>query len=412
MRRVIGGFSFKEGIAIALKALTSSRLRSILTIAIISIGITSLIGSLTVTKSVERVMGDTFGYMGVGAYRIVSKGGSEEFLEGEGVSPITYREALDFKTLYSHSNNVSIWTTLSSLNSVTANSRSTNPNISIVATDQGRVLFTKSEIFNGRNFTPNEESDGSPVAISGAAVGEALFGEGGGVEESIYVAGRRYRVVALLKSRGDSFGGGVDSEVWIPIRSLLGHSLDWESNFSLGISIGESSSKEWLHEATATFRAVRGLRVEERDNFTLEGPDRLVEGFNEMFNYITTAAFLIGVVTLLAALVGLTNMMLVAVKERQREIGLKRALGAKRAVIKVEFLIESSLIALMGAVVGLLLGLLVGSLVALVLEIEFVAPWGWIGLSIVLYGFTTILFGSIPAKRAASLEPIEMLRIE
>ena len=157
-------------------------------------------------------------------------------------------------------------------------------------------------------------------------------------------------------------------------------------------------------------RAIRGDLPGEEDSFRIARSDALIEQFNQSLSSVTYAALFLGLITLLGSSIGLTNIMLVTVTERTREIGLRKALGASAATIRAQFLVEVVMIGLLGGLLGILLGIGVGNLVAQQLDAPFVLPWDWVFVALALSGAVSLGSGYYPARRAAQLDPIASLR--
>ena len=157
-------------------------------------------------------------------------------------------------------------------------------------------------------------------------------------------------------------------------------------------------------------RALRGDLPGEPDSFRIARSDALIDQFNEGLGSVTLAALFLGLITLLGSSIGLTNIMLVTVTERTREIGLRKALGASAKTIRAQFLVEVVIIGLLGGLLGIGLGIGVGNLVASYLEAPFVLPWGWVLIALVLSGGVSLAGGYYPARQAAQLDPIDALR--
>jgi putative ABC transport system permease protein len=165
-------------------------------------------------------------------------------------------------------------------------------------------------------------------------------------------------------------------------------------------------------EATGLFRIIRGLNVQEEVNFEITKSDSLAEMLFDNLKYLRIAATLIGLITLFGAAIGLMNIMLVSVTDRTQEIGIRKAVGAKKRTIRYQFLIESVVIAQLGGIVGIILGVVIGNVIASQIGSKFFIPWMWIFTGAMLCFIVALLSGFIPANKAARLDPIESLRYE
>ena len=167
-----------------------------------------------------------------------------------------------------------------------------------------------------------------------------------------------------------------------------------------------------IGEATAVFRPIRKLDIKESDNFFIDKSDSIAESLLTNLGFLEKGTIGIAFITLIGAAIGLMNIMLVAVNERTKEIGLAKALGAKKSTIKNQFLFESIIISLLGAVTGIFSGILLGNLVAVLLHTGFVVPWGWVISGIFVCTLVGLLAGLYPALKASKLDPIVALRHE
>ena len=223
-----------------------------------------------------------------------------------------------------------------------------------------------------------------------------------------------YSVTGVMEREGSLFGIGTDNTVLVPLGPARTRFLASDARYSLDIMpVGEESAFEEAWErAVVVMKLIRGLRPQDEANFAISRSDSIIRELDSLKGKLSIAALVIGLITLLGASVGLMNILLVSVKERTCEIGIRKALGAKPRTIAMQFLTEAMLIGQIGCAAGLLLGLLFGNLVALMLGCAFTLPWRWLGLSVLICMVVSILSGYLPARRASRLDPIEALRCE
>lgn len=395
----------------ALNSIKGNKLRTSLTIAIIAVGITSLVGTLTAASALEHSIGESFGKMGAESFLI--RGG-----RGDSDRRISYRQVQRFKEQYRGDLLISPYVRVEmGLEGVSANGKLSTPDVEVVGGERSFVEFNGGSIAIGRNFSAAEEVGGD-VALLGANVAKMLFGglgvEGGEIlsDAMVNIRGRRFRVVGVVEEMGGG-GASLDNMVVLPVEGVRDGVLSGGESFVIGVSpIGAIDMDSAVDEAVAVMRSVRRLTAGEEDDFQIRRRDSALSQMESMMDMVTLAAFMIGFITLLGAAVGLMNIMLVSVKERTAEIGVRKALGASDEAIKGLFLAEALLVGVAGGVIGVVLGLVAGAVVAAVMEIGFVAPWGWIVVSMVVCMVVSLLSGTLPATRAAALPPIEALRDE
>jgi putative ABC transport system permease protein len=167
-----------------------------------------------------------------------------------------------------------------------------------------------------------------------------------------------------------------------------------------------------IGEATGTFRVVRGDRIGQDNSFSFVKSDNIANMLIGLTGQITLGATIIGLITLMGAAIGLMNIMLVSVTERTREIGVRKAMGATRKIIRDQFLVEAIVIAQIGGILGIVAGILVGNLLSYAIGSAFIVPWVWIAVAVSLCFLVALVSGIIPANKAASVDPIESLRYE
>lgn len=407
----------KENFNVSVKSILSSRLRSILTILIIAIGITSLIGILTATDSLKALMKENFGKMGANSFSIRSQFSDTQSGDRRARvinrRNITYTQALDFVANYSIPSIATISATAVNNATIKFGSNKTNPTCRVNAVDDSYIGYVGAKISNGRNLNNRDLEAATFTAVIGSGIVSSIFKGVNPVGKIISVGAVRYEVIGVLETQGSTFGGGVDNQVWIPLSNARTTFLNDNSFYAIGIIPNEGINQiKAIDAAEQLFRSVRRLRPMDQSDFRVTKSDATMEEVMKIMSYVTVAAFIIGVITLLGAAVGLMNIMLVSVKERTREIGTRKALGANSKTIKQQFLFESIVIGQVGGILGIILGIIVGNLTASIMKSPFVIPWLWMFFGVMVCLMVSVASGYIPAVRASRLDPIEALRYE
>jgi putative ABC transport system permease protein len=407
----------RENFSVSLTAVKTNRLRTGLTIVIIAIGIMSLVGILTAVDAIKGSIASSFNDMGANTFSIQSWGNNFQIMNKRirkrSFSYITYQQAVEFKERYTIPAAVAINTWVTSSATLKYNSERTHPNISVEASNEDYLLADGLEINRGRNFMPYDMENASFVAIIGDEIVSTLFKDKNPIDEYLILAGNRYRVIGTLKQKGSSFGGGADRRMVIPVTNARSVFSRPNQNFYIEIMpLNADQSEEAIGEAEGLFRLVRRLSSHDETDFNIERSDAMAEMMLDFMGWATLVAGVVGLITLLGAAIGLMNIMLVSVNERTREIGTRKAIGARARTIMQQFLFESIVIGQLGGLIGIVLGILIGNVIALLIHASFIIPWLWMFVGVSLCFFVSIASGLIPAMRAARLDPIEALRYE
>src|SRR5688572_16228315 len=295
---------------------------------------------------------------------------------------------------------------------------STNPNLSIVGGTPEYPENNTHYVELGRNFSPIDVKSARKVAVIGYAIAKKLYPFSDPIGKEIRVDGRKYEVVGVFDEKKSAFGGHFDNYVLIPVSTFVNvYGLTGRDGFSRSVNITvRAKTPELIDDAIEETRQVlrrdRGVRPGEEDNFDFFNSASLITQFNKMSMGVKLAAFVIGIIALVVAGIGIMNIMLVAVTERTREIGIRKALGAKPVTIMLQFLLEAVILCNIGGIVGVLVGFAMGNLVAFFAHFDVSVPMEWAVIGLVFCSAVGIVFGLLPAVRAARLNPIDALRYE
>ena len=422
--------TIKDTFLLAYATVKSNKLRTGITVAIIAFGIMALIGIITAIQAMNQSVTESFSSMGANAFNIRFKesnirfghgGGNDASVSKRGLvqkksnlnKPINRDNAEFFKTNFNFPAKVSIYLRGGRNIECAFENKKTNPVCAVWGGDENYLEVTGYKIEQGRNLNSLDVQSGRNVCLIGSNIATKLFGEQSQncVDKIIRVSGMPYRIIGLLKSKGSTMGR-VDDIVFTSYNNARKYK-EASNSFLIGVMVNSVVELDAATgEATSVFRAVRKLQPIEADNFVVEKSDKFAEMFIGLLGGISGAAGVIGLITLLGAAIGLMNIMLVAVNERTREVGLIKALGGKRKDIKYQFLFESMIISIIGAAVGIFLGILIGNSVAILLKTGFIIPWAWVVGGVVICTAVGLLAGVYPANKAAKLNPINALRYD
>jgi putative ABC transport system permease protein len=409
---------FKENVRIALGSIRTQLLRTILTVLIIAIGITALVCILTVVAALENTLSSDFASMGSNTFNINQyefsnirrRGGEREI-----INPIiSYPEAIAFKEKYRFPfTQTSLSFTAVANAEVKYENKKTDPQISVLGIDEHYIVNSGLETTKGRNFTGFDISNNTYSCILGSDFEKELFKDTNPIDKIISIRGAKFKVIGVLKEKGSTFGNSQDLRVLIPIQ--IARSLFNQPNIDYSISV-MADKKEILDQAidhaTGTMRRIRKLSPVKESNFGISRSDDLINKILSITQYLGISAWVIGIITIFGSSIALMNIMLVSVTERTREIGVRKALGAKRKTIAMQFFIETLVIGQMGGIFGIILGISAGYGIASLLDFDFVTPWTAMFSAFVTTFVVAIVSGSYPAVKASNLDPIEALRYE
>ena len=409
-----------ENILIAFRAIRSNFLRSFLTLMIIAIGITCLVGILTAIDSILFSMSSSFNRIGANSFSIIPKRENlqsrQDGRRQRAGDPITFDQAMKFKDNFNYSSSqVAVYTYCSSNATVKHGNEKTNPTVRVIGIDENYLDVSSYELEVGRNFNVVETESGSPRAIIGLDIVKSLFD--GKADKALHsvisINADRYKVVGVLASKGSTMNQSSDRQVFIPLMNAkkLYHYADRNYNLTAAVK-NTTEIEDAVSTAIGKMRNVRRLKASEENDFEIRKSDGILERLKEVTTELRLGTIAIALITLLGAAIGLMNIMLVSVTERTREIGLRKALGATRQNILIQFITEAIVICQMGGIVGIFLGILVGNVVSFLTNGPFIIPWPWIGLGVVVCVLVGLVSGIYPAMKAAAQDPIEALRHE
>ncbi|MBA4168364.1 MAG: ABC transporter permease [Chitinophagaceae bacterium] len=424
--------NFRDNFLLAFRTVKGNKLRTGLTVAIIAFGIMALVGIKTAITAMQQKFMESFSSMGANGFTIRFKEPNIHFGGGNRIEkedknkrrekksnngkPITRLQSENFKQNFHFPARVCINIFGSRNGVVSYANKKSNPTVRIMGSDENYVDQNGFTIAFGRAFNNLDITSGRNVCLIGSEICRKLFGKNleAPLEKIIRVNDIPFRVVGILNEKGSSLGFSWDNIVVTPYKNTQRFfNNDQNASFNMQVKVDDIRNMDAaIGESTAAFRPIRKLTTTETENFVIDKSDSFVEMLLNQLKYLTGAALIIGLITLTGAAIGLMNIMLVAVTERTKEIGLVKAIGGKQSNVRQQFLFEAVIISLLGALFGVILGVIVGNGFSLVLNTGFVVPWDWVALGIGICSIVGLLAGLYPAFKASRLNPIEALRYE
>ncbi|MFH1214294.1 MAG: ABC transporter permease [Candidatus Neomarinimicrobiota bacterium] len=406
--------NFDEGIKLAFQTVMANKLRSFLTTLGIVIGVMSVIGMMAIINALDRYMTKTLSAIGgnvfwIQKYPAVQMGHLDH----------KYRMRKDLK--YEHAEAIMRNATLVAAVSpeyyrwgkmIKYKEQATNPSVMVYGGDEFWADVNGRNISEGRAISRMDVQHRRSVIVLGADIVDKLFPFTYPIGEEVKIDGIRYEVIGVIEKQGQFLGGSQDNMVTIPFSTLTKVYGDWGS---IGIAVKARNSEQILDamdQVTAILRIARKVPPGADNDFEIVTADSIMETLRSLTGFVFIAAVIICGISLLVGGIGIMNIMLVSVTERTREIGIRKAIGAKRRHILTQFMTEAVGICLFGGIIGILLGVVIGILIAQALKLPPVIPvWSifvGMGFSLVI----GVIFGTYPAMKAAKLDPIEALRYE
>ena len=407
----------KESFLMAMGALAAHKLRSALTLIGVLVGVFSIIAVMTAMRVLQRNVESELAQLGSHTFAVqkwpgVYFGGSEGFEKFWRRRNITYAHGLQVQERATLARNVGIeqvfW-----VGEVSSRYEKGVPEVQVFGSTPGCFPAKNWIVAEGRPILESDVESAQAVCVLGAGAAKTLFPFGSALGDRLKLDGINYSVVGVLEPRGSALGGDQDNFAIIPLTTGLNrYGRTWRSLSLLVQARDQAIYDDTVEQVRGILRAQRKVPPGKEDDFEIFSNDSLIAQFNTFTRTVRLGVAAVSSIALLAAGVGIMNIMLVSVTERTREIGIRRAVGAKKRSIMAQFIMEAVVLCEVGGVLGVALGLAGGNAAAYFLEVPPAFPVDWAILGLVICSLVGVVFGTYPAVKAANLDPIESLRYE
>jgi putative ABC transport system permease protein len=288
----------------------------------------------------------------------------------------------------------------------------TNPDVAIAGVNLEYLQAFDLKVTEGRMFTKADIDYSRPVCIIGTDIVDKVLKKIYPVGQTIKIDNYNFEVIGIFEKRGSILGQSRDNFAVIPIGNFQRiYGTERTSTYVI-MCRDKDLITATQDEVAGALRKIRRVGLGQENDFEIITNDQLIDQFNSITKYFKLGAGVIAFISLLAAGIGIMNIMLVSVTERTREIGIRKAIGARKINILMQFVIEAVSLSWVGGLIGILLGLIGGNLVALYLGVSVVLPMEWVIAGLFVTTFVGVVFGVYPAVKASNLDPIEALRYE
>jgi len=405
-----------ESIKLALGSIINNKLRSILTLLGIAIGLFSIIIVMTAISAIQQNVEDTFNSIGsnnfiIQKYPAIQVGGPHARREFRNRKDLTVEEAETLSDMVYLPAAIGI--NLGTGGKIIKyQNEKTNPNVYVAGVNTGYLYALDLKLAGGRSLTKPDDELSRPVVILGYDVYSTLFKNIYPVGQTVKIDNYNFEVIGLFEKRGTVLGQSQDNFVCIPISIFKKYFGERRSAAFFIMARSKELIEETKDEVIGALRKIRKVPPGSDNDFEIITNDQLISQFNDMTKYIKLGAGIIAFIAIVAAGIGIMNIMLVSVTERTKEIGIRKAIGAKRKTILAQFVVEAIALSWFGGLIGIILGIIGGNIVAGILGFSIVIPLDWIVIGLLVTTIVGVVFGVYPAVKASNLDPIEALRYE
>ena len=406
----------RESFSMAMQAIAAHKLRSSLTLLGVLIGVFSIIVVMTALRVMQSDIESKLSQLGINCFMIQKRPGlmfnSADWEKIARRKNITYANGQALQERLTMAGSIGMESTFWG-GQIETRFASTAPSVSLYGETPGSFPARNWILDEGRILSDADVDGARDVAVLGASVAKTVFPFGSPIGERLKINGINYTVVGVLAAKGASLAGNQDNFAIVPVTTGMNRFGRWGRSLSILVSARDRASfNDTVDEARGAMRVIRKTPPGEPDDFDIVSNESLIAQFNKFTRAVRIGVAGISSVALIAAGIGIMNIMLVSVTERTREIGIRRAVGAKKRNIMTQFIIEAIVLCQVGGVIGVLLGIAGGNVLAFFLKLPAVIPFDWAVIGLAICSVVGIIFGTYPAWKAANLDPIDSLRYE
>lgn len=409
---------FREILSMAMQSLGANKLRSGLTMMGITIGVFSVISVMTAIGALQNSIESGISFLGSNIFQFakypVSGGsGGRNAEKYENRRNITYAQAMRYRALMDGVAREICLKTFAGKGQAVYQGLKTTPSLTVAGSNESFLTANSYTLAYGRNITAEDVDLARSVVVIGKEIEKRLFPHESPIGKVIKLSGHSVTIIGVLGEKGTAFGRSQDDICVIPLTRFFESFGSAKRSINLATqSFSQESYNRTMDKAIGAMRIVRGLKPNQENDFEIYSNDSLKSAFASIADVVRIGAFVISLIALVAAGIGIMNIMLVSVTERTKEIGIRKSIGARSRDILRQFLTEAVFISEVGGILGILMGVIGGNLLASWLQADLIFPFGWALAGLLVCSGIGIGFGFYPAYRAASLDPIEALRFE
>ncbi len=407
----------RESFGMAMSALAAHKLRSALTLLGVLVGVFSIIVVMTAMRVMQSDIEREISQLGSSTFMIqkwpaIRFSGPEGFEKYWRRKDITLRQGLQLEQKATLPRAIGLETTFWG-GQVETRYKKTPPDVQLFGETPGSFLARNWVLEEGRLLFDMDVDGARDVCVLGHGLAKSVFPHSSPIGERLKLNGINYTVIGLLEAKGGAVKGDQDNFAIVPVTTGLNRFGRWNRSLSILVQASDQEHyDETVEQVRGILRVLRKVPPGQEDDFEIFSNDSLIGQFNSFTLAVRIGVMVVSSIALLAAGIGIMNIMLVSVTERTREIGIRRAVGAKKRNIMTQFVMEAVVICEVGGIAGVLLGILGGNATAYFLKLTPVIPVDWVFIGLVICSIVGIIFGTYPAYKAANLDPIESLRYE